>query len=258
MSTSSANNMTVGIGISNELQALLGAVRAAMPGASIPPLSTAQGRGALYEVYAWCMTWQAAVRAGADSPTFCTGNGVPATPPYTFRLGPSRLGANDSFTYAVLTFTRRRPPKQPLEVHLGIYTCGPSGQPIQSDVCVLWQEEADYFRAQPMRTRRNKLPRYWPDASKAWLTIECKCLDRNMRSRVVHEVIGRFRELPAKRHALIVNTQSRSAEPRVIACFDSDAWQNLVVPTNQDQEERCRGMLRGIFDTYITILDHFL
>jgi hypothetical protein len=79
-----------------------------------------------------------------------------------------------------------------------------------------------------------------------------------MRSRVVHEVIGRFRELPAKHHALIVNTQSRSAEPRVIVCFDSGAWQNSVVPTNQAPEERCRGMLRGIFDKYITILDHFL
>lgn len=257
MSTSSASNTTVGSGISNEVQALLGAVRTAMPGAIIPPLSTSQGRGALYEVYAWCMAWQEAVQAGADSPAFCTGNGAPATPPYTFRLGPSRLGANDRFTYAVLTFTRRRL-KQPLEVHLGIYISGPSGQPVQSDVCVLWQEEANYFRAQPMRTRRNKLPRYWPDASKVWLTIECKCLDRNMRSRVVHEVIGRFRELPAKHHALIVNKQSRSAEPRVIACFDSGAWQNSVVPTNQSQEERCRGMLRGIFDKYITILDHFL
>ena len=258
MTTSATSSTTVGTGISNEVQALLGAVRTAMPGAVLPPLSTAQGRGSLYEVYVWCMTWQASVRAGADPPAFCTGNCVPATPPYTFRLGPGRLDANDPFTYAVLTFKRRRPPKQPLEVHLGIYICGPSGQPVQSDVCVLWQEEADYFRTQSIRVRRNKLPRYWPDASKVWLTIECKCLDRNMRSRVAHEVIGRLRELPAKHHALIVNTESRSAEPRVIACFDSDAWQNLVVPTNQAQEERCRGMLRGIFDKYITILDYYL
>jgi hypothetical protein len=259
MSTSTDNNAPLGIGISNELQALLGAVRTAMPGAPIPPLSTAAGRGALYEWYVWCLTWQTAVLAGADDPpTFCTRNGVPATPPYTFRLGPGRLEANDPFTYAVLTFTWRRPPKQPLEVHLGIYICGPSGEPVQSDVCVMWQEEADYFRTRQMRTRRSKLTRYWPDAARVWLTIECKFLKRNMSSRIVHEVIGRLAELPAKNHALIVNTQSRTAGQRVIACFGSASWQNLVVPTNQNQEERCRGMLRGIFDKYITILDHYL
>jgi hypothetical protein len=258
MSTSADDDMILGIGMSNDLQAILGAVDAAIPGAPIPSLSTASARGALYEMYTWCLTWQAAVLAGADPPTFCTGNGRRATPPYTFRLGPSRLEANDPFTYAVLTFTRRRPPKLPLEVHLGIYICGPSGEPVQSDVCVVWQEEADYFRAQQMRRRRSKLPRYWPDATKVWLTIECKFLGRNMSSRTVHEVIGRLTELPAKHYALVVNTRSQAAGQRIIACFGSEAWQNLVVPTNQTQEERCRGMLRGIFDSYITILDHYL
>lgn len=157
MTTSPLNNTAAGTRLSGEAQALLAAVQTAMPGATIPPLTTPQGRGALYEIYAWCMTWQAAREAGADRPVFCTGNGFPATAPYTFRLGPSSLEANDPFTYAVLGFSRfnnRRRSKQPLEVHLGIYICGPSDQRVQSDVCVLSQKEANYFRTPPARSRR--------------------------------------------------------------------------------------------------------
>lgn len=258
MTTSSSSNTTAGTGISAEAQALLAAVQAAMPGALIPSLATPQGRGALYEVYAWCMTWQAAREAGADLPIFCIKDGESAMSPYTFRLGPGSLGKDDPFTYAVLKFTQRSPAKQPLEVHLGIYLCGPSAQRVQSDVCVLFQEEADYFRKQSVRSRRGMLPRYWPDAHKAWLTIECKCLESNMRSRLIHEVFGRFQELPAKHHALIVNTRSRAGEPRVVACFGDAAWQSEVVPTNRAQEQSCREMLRGVFRNYIKGLKHYL
>lgn len=78
-----------------------------------------------------------------------------------------------------------------------------------------------------------------------------------MLSRVVHEVIGRFDELPAKHHVLMVNTLSRAVEPRVIACFGPTSWQNEVVPTNQAQEQSCREMLREAFRGYIKRLQKF-
>jgi hypothetical protein len=242
----------------NEVQALLGSIQTSLGAVNFPPLRNRSACGTVYEVYTLGLLLEEAVNAGADAPLFFCGGRSPVTPPYTFRRGGSRLNANDNYTYAELNFTQVNKPKLPLEVHVGIYICGPSCEPVQSDICVLLKEEADYFRGRSTRTRRNKSPYSWPDAKKVILTTECKYYERDLPSRVIHEVIGRDRELPASHHLVVVNTPSEAAGNRVIGCFGTEAWRSEAFPTNAVGEMRLRDRLRAIFHSYITDLDHVL
>jgi hypothetical protein len=242
----------------NELQALLGSIQTSLGNVNFPPFRNASACGTAYEVYTLGLLLEEAVNAGADPPNFLCRNNIPATQPYTFRVGGSRLSAMDDYTYAELTFSRARKPKLPLEVHVGIYLCGPSCERVQSDVCVLLKEEAEYFRGRASRPRRNKSPYSWPDATKVLLTTECKYYRRDLSSRVIHEVIGRDRELPAMNHLVVVNTPSEAAGNRIVGCFGPDAWRSAAFPTNPIGERQLRDKLRDIFHTYITDLNHVL
>lgn len=146
----------------------------------------------------------------------------------------------------------------PLEVHIGIYICGPSCERVQSDVCVLLKKEADFFRTCPSRPRRNKSPYPWPDAKKVILTTECKYYERDLPSQVIHEVMGRDYELLAKNHLVVVNTPSIAAGNRVIGRFGPDAWSNVAFPTNAVGERKLRDQLRGIFRRYMDDDDNVL
>src|SRR6266568_2518033 len=109
-----------------ELQSLLGNIQNSLGNVNFPPFQNASSIGTAYEVYIFGLILEEAVKAGADRPTFLYGNNIPATQPYTFRVGGSRLSATDNYTYAELTFSTTKKPKLPLEVHVGIYLCGPS------------------------------------------------------------------------------------------------------------------------------------
>jgi len=242
-------------GTGNDLNDLLSAIRRTLGAAYLPPLNTRVARWALYEAYIFCLILEEAVRRGASPPVFRNGDGSRATV-YRFRTGPGRLSANDPYTYAVLEFGRMSPPKLPLEVHLGIYVSGSSFERTQSDVCVLFQEEADFFRTQAVRRSQKRPLRWWPDASKVILTVECKYLQRNLPASTINEAIGRYKDLSATRHVFVTNTRSLAAGNRVVACFSSDAWQWRVVPSSPEDEARFRSMLNGVFNQYIVEMKH--
>jgi hypothetical protein len=242
----------------NELQALLGSIQTSLGNVNFPPFQTASACGTAYEVYTLGLLLEEARNAGADPPRFLYRNNIAATPPYTFRVGGGRLSATDDYTYVELTFSRVRKPKLPLEVHVGIYLTGPSCERVQSDVCVLLKGEAEYFRSRTSRPRRNKSPYSWPDATKVLLTTECKYYRRDLSSRVIHEVIGRDKELPAMNHLVVVNTPSEAAGNRVTGCFGASAWRSEAFPTNPVGERRLRDRLRNVFDLYITDNDFVL
>jgi hypothetical protein len=135
----------------NDLDDLLNSIQRALSNAYIPPLNTAIARWALYEVYIFCLILEEAVRRGAMPPVLRNGNGSPV-PPYRFRTGPGRISAADPYTYAVLDFRQMSPAKLSLEVHTGIYLSGNSYERTQSDVCVLSQKEADFFRVRQAKS----------------------------------------------------------------------------------------------------------
>lgn len=239
--------------------ALLNAIQASIGQTLLPNLRTSGARWALYEVYAFCLTLEEAMRVGADQPLFFTSNGMPATA-FVFRTRPSALTRSGPYTHAVLTFNRLPSyQKKPLEVHIGIYVSGESCERTESDVCVLSQEEADYFRTNTTRWRRNAIPRRWPNASAVLLTIECKYLSGNLKAKAANEVIGRYKGLAAaKNYAVVTNTLSKVAGNRVKACFTADTWQPLVFPSSQGGDTSFRNMLYQVFHRYIHDLKNVL
>jgi hypothetical protein len=242
--------------VNAELQSILASIQTSLGRVDYAPLTTPSAWGSAYEIYVFGLILEEARRAGADPPRFLYGNSYPATQPYKFRRGGSRISAADDYTYVELTFSQVEEPKKPLEVHLGIYLCGPSCQRVQSDVCILEKEEADYFRVRSSRPRRNKSPYSWPDAKKVLLTAECKYYTGDLPSRVIHEVIGRDKELPASNHLIVVNTSSVSAGKRVLGSFNNDSriWRSEAVPINPAGERRLRDRIRDVFDHYINDL----
>jgi len=241
-----------------ELQAPLGSIQTSLGNVSFSPFRSRSACGTAYEVYIFGLLLEEARNAGADQPRFFYADGRLTTQPYKFRRGGSRLSTTDDYTYAELTFSRARKPKLPLEVHVGIYVCGPSCERVQSDVCVLLKKEADFFRARPSRSRPNKSPYPWPDAKKVIVTTECKYYERDLSSQVIHEVMGRDHELPAKNHLVVVNTPSVAAGNRVIGRFGPDAWSSEAFPTKADGERKLRDQFRSIFRRYMDDDDNVL
>ena|SRR5260370_3177347 len=228
---------------------LLSEIRRELQNAISPSYVTTAPDWSLYEVYNFCLVVEEASEAGANL-AFRNSNDTPATT-YVFRTRPSAITALDPYTYALLSFNN----KKPLEVHVGVFVSEKSMERIQCDVLVIDRSEAEFFRQRRIRRSQNKAPRYWPDSSKIVLAIECKYLSNDMKSDESHEFVGRSQALRPTHSYLVTNTLSTAAGHRVLANSNlkkNSAWQHEIVPSRAPSVNRFRGVLRQVFDNYIS------
>ncbi len=116
---------------------------------------------------------------------------------------------------------------------------------------IRFPKQTDFFRLRPARSISERPLRWWPQASKVLLTVECKYSQRNLRAAVINEAIGRYKDLSAAHHAFVTNTRSLAAGNRAVACFSSDAWQARVVPSSPENEAEFLSMVKGVFKEYL-------